>query len=330
MAVGRRRRSKKASSRRTSRCPAPATPTSTAATSSAGRRAATARMDLRHAIEQSCDVYFYTVGNMIGVDKIHKWATRSAWASRAASTCRTKCRGWCRPPSGSARRINEKWYAGRDHLGGDRPGAGVGDADLAGGLHGDARQRRHARDAAPAQSGRRWHGLEADAAAGAAVGRRRSTPTSCRRSATACGWWSTARAPAAGRGSPGTTSPARPAARRSSRTRAVPRRERRKDLRDHGWFVFFAPRDNPQIAGVVFVEHGMHAERRQGPAHIAGVVFVEHGIHGGNAARIAITCSRRFSPSRTAGRCRLRRPICSSTCRIPWRDGRETDWIVER
>ena len=24
------------------------------------------------------------------------------------------------------------------------------------------------------------------------------------------------------------------------------------DLRDHGWFVFFAPRDNPEIAGVVF------------------------------------------------------------------------------
>ena len=32
-------------------------------------------MDLRHAIEQSCNVYFYTVGNMVGIDKIHKWAT---------------------------------------------------------------------------------------------------------------------------------------------------------------------------------------------------------------------------------------------------------------
>ena len=27
------------------------------------------------------------------------------------------------------------------------------------------------------------------------------------------------------------------------------------DVRDHGWFVFFAPRDNPQIAGVIFAEH---------------------------------------------------------------------------
>jgi penicillin-binding protein 2 len=31
-----------------------------------------------------------------------------------------------------------------------------------------------------------------------------------------------------------------------------------KDLRDNGWFVFFAPRDNPQVAGVVFLEHGVH------------------------------------------------------------------------
>lgn len=30
------------------------------------------------------------------------------------------------------------------------------------------------------------------------------------------------------------------------------------DVRDHGFFVFFAPRDNPEIAGVVFAEHGAH------------------------------------------------------------------------
>jgi cell division protein FtsI/penicillin-binding protein 2 len=30
------------------------------------------------------------------------------------------------------------------------------------------------------------------------------------------------------------------------------------DTRDNGWFVFFAPRDNPKIAGVVMAEHGEH------------------------------------------------------------------------
>src|SRR4029453_17481745 len=31
-----------------------------------------------------------------------------------------------------------------------------------------------------------------------------------------------------------------------------------KDLRDHGWFVFFSARDNPEIAGVIFGEHNEH------------------------------------------------------------------------
>jgi penicillin-binding protein 2 len=35
-------------------------------------------------------------------------------------------------------------------------------------------------------------------------------------------------------------------------------KNRGEDVRDHGWFVFFAPRDNPEIAGVIFAEHGLH------------------------------------------------------------------------
>jgi penicillin-binding protein 2 len=30
------------------------------------------------------------------------------------------------------------------------------------------------------------------------------------------------------------------------------------DVRDHGWFVFFAPRDKPELAGVIFAEHAEH------------------------------------------------------------------------
>jgi len=40
-----------------------------------------------------------------------------------------------------------------------------------------------------------------------------------------------------------------------------------RDLRDNGWFVFFAPRDNPEIAGVVFVEHGVHSANAASIAH---------------------------------------------------------------
>ncbi|MEZ5416999.1 MAG: penicillin-binding transpeptidase domain-containing protein [Vicinamibacterales bacterium] len=31
-----------------------------------------------------------------------------------------------------------------------------------------------------------------------------------------------------------------------------------KDLRDHGWFVFMVPKENPELAGVIFAEHGEH------------------------------------------------------------------------
>jgi len=31
-----------------------------------------------------------------------------------------------------------------------------------------------------------------------------------------------------------------------------------RDLRDHGFFVFFASRDNPELAGVIFGEHNEH------------------------------------------------------------------------
>jgi penicillin-binding protein 2 len=32
----------------------------------------------------------------------------------------------------------------------------------------------------------------------------------------------------------------------------------RREARDHGWFVFMAPRDNPELAGVIFAEHAEH------------------------------------------------------------------------
>ena len=33
-------------------------------------------VDMRHALEKSCNVYFYTLGNMLGVDRIHEYAEK--------------------------------------------------------------------------------------------------------------------------------------------------------------------------------------------------------------------------------------------------------------
>jgi penicillin-binding protein 2 len=49
-----------------------------------------------------------------------------------------------------------------------------------------------------------------------------------------------------------------------------------KDFRDNGWFVFFAPRDHPTIAGVVFLEHGIHGPNAASLAHhILDVFFAK-------------------------------------------------------
>ena len=48
------------------------------------------------------------------------------------------------------------------------------------------------------------------------------------------------------------------------------------ELRDHGWFVFFAPRDNPEIAGVVFAEHALHgAEAARVARHLMETYFAK-------------------------------------------------------
>ena len=119
-------------------------------------------------------MYFYTVGNMTGIDKIHKWATLLGLGEKSGIDLPNEIAG-PRAVAGveAARRFNEKWYAGETISVSIGQGAGVGDAGVDGGLHGDARQRRHARHAAPAQGGRRRDGLEAGAGAGAAVEGRR-------------------------------------------------------------------------------------------------------------------------------------------------------------
>ena len=126
-------------------------------------------VDMRHAIEKSCNVYFYTLGNMLGVDRMHKWATRLGLGVKSGIDLPNEIEGIMPSTEWKRKRYNEKWYAGRDDLGGDRAGPGVGDADLAGGDDGDGGQRRHARSrrawSRRYDDGQGWKDL--DAAAGA-------------------------------------------------------------------------------------------------------------------------------------------------------------------
>src|SRR6267143_783628 len=69
-------------------------------------------VDLRHAIEQSCNVYFYTVGNMVGIDRIHKWATLLGLGEKSGIDLPNETQGLVPSPEWKRERFHEKWYAG--------------------------------------------------------------------------------------------------------------------------------------------------------------------------------------------------------------------------
>src|SRR5262245_66473862 len=69
-------------------------------------------VDLRHAIERSCNVYFYTIGNMTGIDKIHKWATLLGLGEKTGIDLPNEVQGLVPSPEWKRSRLGEKWYAG--------------------------------------------------------------------------------------------------------------------------------------------------------------------------------------------------------------------------
>ena len=69
-------------------------------------------VDLRHAIEQSCDVYFYTVGNMLGVDRINKWATLFGLGVKSNIDLPNELVGLVPSTEWKATQKESKWYAG--------------------------------------------------------------------------------------------------------------------------------------------------------------------------------------------------------------------------
>ncbi len=224
-------------------------------------------VDLRHAIEQSCNVYFYTIGNMTGIDKIHKWATLLGLGERSGIDLPNERVGLVPSPEWKQARFKEKWYAG------ETVSVAIGQGSVA---------------VTPVSM--------AVYAATLANGGTRVTPHLLMAVDDGNGWKAQpppppkSRAPldpeklqairdglflvvnGAGTGHnailkgydvSGKTGTAQVIS-NQGKERAG---KTEKDLRDNGWFVFFAPRDKPEIAGVVLLEHGVHGSNAALIAH---------------------------------------------------------------
>jgi penicillin-binding protein 2 len=233
-------------------------------------------VDLRKAIEQSCDVYFYNVGNMLGVDRINKWATLFGLGVKSNIDLPNEVTGLVPSTAWKATTREKKWYAGETisvAIGqGQVSVTPVSLAVYAATLgNGGVRITPHLLKAV--HDGKTWKPVPAPPP--------QSTVevTMDKLQAVRDGMWNVVNSPSGtGRrariegkdvcGKTGTAQVISNQGRLAARTT--------KNLRDHGWFVFFAPRDNPEIAGVVFVEHGVHsANAAQITHHILDTYFAK-------------------------------------------------------
>jgi penicillin-binding protein 2 len=214
-------------------------------------------VDMRHAIEKSCNVYFYTLGNMLGVDRIHKWASALGLGETNGIDLPNELPGLVPSTEWKRREKKEKWYAGETISVAIGQGqVNVTPLSLAVMMmtlaNGGTRYTPHVLKAV--DKGKGWEPFAAPPPR-STVRMKDSTVRAVRDGL----WLAVNGAGTAGRariegldvsGKTGT-------AQVISLTGAE-RARGKIDVRDHGWFVFFAPRDKPELAGVIFAEHAEH------------------------------------------------------------------------
>jgi penicillin-binding protein 2 len=216
-------------------------------------------IDLRHAIEQSCDVYFYTVANMVGVDKINKWATALGMGVMSGIDLPNEVQGLVPSTEWKREKMHEKWYAGETISVGIGQGqVSVTPVSMAVYMatlgNGGTRITPHLLRAVDEGSG--WKPVPPPPPQGTVA----INPDVLK--AIHDGMWMAVNEPGGTGGA--AKIPGHDVAGKTGTAQVISNQGKAaagktdKDLRDNGWFVFFAPRDNPQIAGVVFLEHGVH------------------------------------------------------------------------
>ena len=213
-------------------------------------------IDLRHAIEKSCNTYFYTLGNMLGVDRIHKWAAHLGLHGRSGIDLPNEQDSLVPSSEWKKQRTGERWYPGETisvAIGqGQNAVTPMALAVMMSTLA-NGGTRHVPRLVKAINDGSGWKDIPPPPNPFTPVLMKPETVQ-----AVHDGLWmavngaGTARgARIQGRDVSGKTGTAQVIS-LQGRERA---RGSGRDLRDHGWFVFMVPRDNPELAGVIFGEH---------------------------------------------------------------------------
>ena len=234
-------------------------------------------LDMEHGLEHSCNVYFYTLGNLVGIDKISKWAKLLGLGEKSGIDLPNEVQGIIPSPEWKKATTGEKWYSGETisvSIGQGQVSVTPVSMAVYISTH---RQRRHA--LRPAPGPRAWTRARAGKSVPAPEPRSKVEFKPETIEALHEGLWlvvngagTGGNARIAGKDVSGKTGTAQVISLQGGKAR------RRTDfeLRDHGWFVFFAPRDNPEIAGVVFAEHALHgAEAARIARHLMDTYFAK-------------------------------------------------------
>jgi len=233
-------------------------------------------MDLRHAIEQSCNTYFYTVGNMVGIEKLHKWADALGLNGKTGIDLPNEAESVVPNDEWKRAQTGVRWYPGETISVAIGQGQ-VSVTPLALALTyasvANGGTRLVPRIVRAVDDGNGW---KRQAASDARAVRQLKPETVAALhdglSLVVNGNGTGGRARLVGYEVAGKTGTAQVISLQGAKQAAG---KTDMDLRNHGWFAFFAPKDNPEIAGVVFVEHGEHGATTAAPIarHIIETYF---------------------------------------------------------
>jgi penicillin-binding protein 2 len=218
-------------------------------------------VNMRHALEKSCNVYFYTLGNMLGIDRLYEYSKKLGLAGKSGIDLPNEIESIVPSTEWKKQRTGEKWYAG------ETISVAIGQGQLsvtpmslavmmATVANGGTRVVPRLVTAVDDGEGAGWRPVPPPDNPFKPMLMKPATV-----SALHDGLWmavnqagTAGRARIAGRDVSGKTGTAQVISNQGKARAGATE----KDLRDHGWFVFFAPRDNPELAGVVFAEHSEH------------------------------------------------------------------------